>query len=213
MVVHVKASSSLRAEQAARTRRRIVDAAAEVLVEQGFAGARVEDIADRAGVAVPTVYKAFTNKRNLLVTAVDSAMTDRGQAAVADQPWFTEQLDEPDPEQQLRLIARNARHLYERAGPLLGVLRSAAPLDDELATAWEAVHQQRVQRSQRSARALLAKAGDRALMSREDTALTLLTLTAPDLFTMYTAGRSGVRYERWLAEVLVRSLLAVSRTA
>jgi AcrR family transcriptional regulator len=206
-VAGVKGPSSLRAEQSARTRRRILEAAADVMVEQGFGGARVEDIAERAEVAVPTVYKAFTNKRNLLVGAVDAVLTDSDGTVVADQPWFTEQLDEPDPEEQLRLIARNARRMYERAAGLLGVLRASAPMDDELSAAWDTIHAQRVLRSQQSARALLAKAGDRALMGREDTALTLLTMTAPDLFTIYTAQRSAARYERWLGEVLVRSLL------
>ena len=70
----VKTRSPLRTEQAAQTRRRILEAAGEVLVEQGFSGTRVEDVADRAGVAVPTVYKVFTNKRNLLTSALNVAM-------------------------------------------------------------------------------------------------------------------------------------------
>ena len=125
----VKKASTLRGDQAADTRRRILDAASLEFVQQGYAGARIEDIAARAGVAVPTVYKVFTNKRNLLVDAVNRAMTDSdNDVGVDDQPWWIEQLDEPDPTRQLQLIARNARRIYERSAALLEALRAAAPL-------------------------------------------------------------------------------------
>ena len=66
---------SLRARQALATRGLIVEAAATVFENNGYRGARVEDIATGAGVAYPTVYKAFANKRNLLAAAVQRAMT------------------------------------------------------------------------------------------------------------------------------------------
>ena len=118
----VKASSSIRTEQAAHTRRRVLEAAARVLERQGFAGTRIADVATEAGVAVPTVYKVFTNKVNLLIGAVNQTMAGDDAAPIDQQAWFTEQLDEPDPVRQLRLVARNARRMYERAGPLLNVL-------------------------------------------------------------------------------------------
>ena len=104
-----------------------------VLEAQGFAGTRIDDVATQAGVAVPTVYKAFTNKVNLLIGAVNQTMAGHDAAPIDQQAWFNEQLDEPDPMRQLRLIARNARRMYERAGQLLNVLRAAAPLNADLA--------------------------------------------------------------------------------
>ena len=48
----------------------------------------------------------------------------------------------------------------------------------------------------------------RARLGREDTALTLWTLTEPQLFATYTSsGRSPGHYESWLADVLSRALL------
>ena len=156
---------SLRAEQALQTRQRILAAAADVFEEQGFAGATIDDIAVRAGVAVPTVYKTFTNKPNLLIGALDQALSE-GVGAVEQQAWFVEQLEEPDPVRQLHLIARNARRVSERAGPLLRVLRIAAPLDDALTRAWEDVAANRIERSRRSAARLIAKAPDRVRGTR-----------------------------------------------
>jgi AcrR family transcriptional regulator len=206
-VAPVKNQSSLRAEQAALTQRRILEAAGRVFELHGFAGTRIEDVAARAGVAVPTVYKVFTNKANLLVHAVNQAMVGH-DAAIDEQEWFTEQLDEPDPVRQLQLIARNARRIYERAGELLTVMRAAAPLDPQLAQAWDAIAVQRRERSRRTARSLHIKAATRARHPRNDTAATLFALTEPELFTTFVdADRSPDRYEAWLGDVLVRSLL------
>ena len=41
-------------------------AAIEVFTESGYVGARMSDIADRAGVAVQTVYFTFHTKAELL---------------------------------------------------------------------------------------------------------------------------------------------------
>jgi AcrR family transcriptional regulator len=203
-----KPPSSLRSEQAAQTRRRILDAAARLFEEQGFAGTRIDDVAGEAGVAVPTVYKVFTSKVNLLVAAVNQAMAGDETAPIDQQGWFAEQLEEPDAGRQLQLIARNARRMYERAGKLLSVLRAAAPLDPDLAGAWHAIAAQRVHRSRLTAKNLTAKAADRLRLTRDDTAATLLTLTEPDLFMTYTAGRRTVnQYEAWLGDLLCRGLL------
>jgi AcrR family transcriptional regulator len=205
----VKPLSNLRNEQAAQTRVRILDAAQQVFVEGGFAGTRIEDVADRARVAVPTVYKTFTNKRNLLVGALSRAMVDSDAGgSVDEQTWWKEQLEERDPARQLQLIARNARRFCERAGSLLEVLRAAAPLDEELAEAWNTIAAQRLDRSRRTARSLTAKARATRL-SREETALTLLSLTGPELFTSYVStGRTPEQYERWLGDILTKALLA-----
>jgi AcrR family transcriptional regulator len=199
---------TLRQQQAADTRAGIVAAAERVFVDNGFAGARIEDIASEAGVATPTVYKAFANKRNLLTEVVNHAMTGADAGGVADQDWWTEQLENPDPAEQLRLIARNARRIYERAGRVLEVVRAAAPLDPEIAGMWDGITTDRLSRGRRSAKAFVAKAGNAALLGVDDTILTLLAMTAPELYTAVIAvGRTSAQYERWLAHVLTSSLL------
>src|SRR5688500_952216 len=131
---------SLRARQAQATRGLIVEAAATVFEDNGYRGARIDDIAAAAGVAYPTVYKAFSNKRNLLAAAVQRAMTGGVEEQVQRQRWFTEQLDEPDAGRQLRLVARNARQLNERAGRLLEVVRAAAHADAEIEAIWRGIN-------------------------------------------------------------------------
>jgi len=205
----VKSRPTLRTEQARQTRRRILLAAADVFAEQGFAAARIEDIAERAGVAVPTIYKAFTNKRTLLVGALNQVLTDADSGArIDEQSWWTEQLNEPDPTRQLQLVARNARRIYERSGALLSVLQTAAPADAELAEVWNDFESQRVDRSRRTATSIHRKAGEHARGSQRDIALTLFTLTDPAVFSVFTSqARTTGEYETWLADVLSRAVL------
>jgi AcrR family transcriptional regulator len=201
--------ANVRAEHAALTRTRILDAARAEFEERGFAGARVTAIARRAGVAIPTVYKVFTNKRRLLTNVVDRAMTGADyEGEVDEQPWWQEQLNEPDPDRQLGLIARNARRIYERAGGILEVVRAAAPLDPEIGEMWRRVMDQRLARSRLTASRLVSRAGRRARFGATETAVTLLAMTTPELYTAQLgAGRTPAQYERWLAAVLSASLL------
>ena len=190
------------------TRRRIVEASQAVFERQGFEGARIEDIAAEAGVAVPTVYKGFANKRNLLKAAVEVAMTGGAEAPIDRQAWFREQLNEPDAKRQLRLIARNARRMYERAGELLEVVRAAAAGDPQIDAVWQSINDERRSRSRASARRLAQKAPLAA--SQSTTELTLWTLTVPELYVFQVprGGRTPDQYERWLGDLLVAAILA-----
>jgi TetR/AcrR family transcriptional regulator, cholesterol catabolism regulator len=51
--------------KAAATRRRLLDAAAHVLAEKGFAGMRLSDVGEVAGVQAPAIYYHFSNKEDL----------------------------------------------------------------------------------------------------------------------------------------------------
>ena len=54
-----------RAEAQARTRRRVMDAAADVFGEKGFRGASLYDVAERAGHTIGAVYSNFASKDDL----------------------------------------------------------------------------------------------------------------------------------------------------
>lgn len=52
----------------------LLDAALEVFVERGFAAARLDEVARRAGVSKGTVYLYFSSKEDLLKALVESAI-------------------------------------------------------------------------------------------------------------------------------------------
>ena len=78
-------SSPLRAEQAAATRDRIVDATVALLREGDPSAFGMQDVAERAGVSVRTVYRSFPTKDDL-ITGVLAAINERLLAAAGDPP-------------------------------------------------------------------------------------------------------------------------------
>ena len=201
-------NSPLRRAHAAATRARIVEAAALVFAARGFERARIEDIAKEAGVAYPTVYKAFGNKPALLSAAVTRAMTGGAEDAIESQAWFQEQLEAPDAETQLRLVARNARRLYDRAGRLLETVRLAAAVDENIATLWQAINDDRVKRAQTTAKRLATKTRLRASVAA--TARSLWALTLPEIYVLqvHHGNLNADQYERWLADLLLGAIPA-----
>lgn len=201
-------NSPLRRAQAEATRTRIIEAAAAVFATNGFERARMEDIAKEAGVAYPTVYKAFANKPALLTAAVGLVMSGGEERAIERQAWFHEQLDAPDAQTQLRLVARNARRLYDRAGRLLETVRIAAAADEQIAALWETINDDRVKRSEITAKRLATKTRLRA--SLPATARTLWALTLPEIYVLQVHhGRlTPAQYERWLADLLLGAIAA-----
>lgn len=57
-----------RQERSRRTVDRILDAAARIFHEQGYAGATTNDIADEAGVSIGSLYQYFPNKDAVLLS-------------------------------------------------------------------------------------------------------------------------------------------------
>lgn len=65
-----------RAEAKARTRKRLLDAAVEVFAHKGFAGASVDEIAERAGYTVGALYSNFAGKEELFLSLLDDHLAD-----------------------------------------------------------------------------------------------------------------------------------------
>jgi AcrR family transcriptional regulator len=77
-------------ERAARRRNQILDAAAAIFAEHGYAGTDLQVVADAVGVGKGTIYRYFSNKRQLFLAAADRGMrriretVDDAIAEVAD---------------------------------------------------------------------------------------------------------------------------------
>ena len=70
-----------RKEAQAETRRRVLDAAAEVFGERGFRAASLSDVADRAGYTIGAVYSNFASKDALFHELIEGAApAGRGRA-------------------------------------------------------------------------------------------------------------------------------------
>lgn len=85
-------SSPLRAEQAAGTRDRIVDATVALLQDNDVSSFGMQDVADRGGVALRTVYRAFPTKDDLMA-GVLQAIGERFEVVSGTPPTRTGELE------------------------------------------------------------------------------------------------------------------------
>jgi AcrR family transcriptional regulator len=80
----------------ARTRVRILDAAAYVLSRQGYAGTRLSDVAERANIQTPAIYYYFPSRDALIEEVMASGlagMREQLESTLADLPPDTPVLD------------------------------------------------------------------------------------------------------------------------
>lgn len=63
---HDETASSAPTSKSARTRQRILDAAAFILSRKGYAGTRLTDVAEQAGVQAPAIYYYFASRDDLV---------------------------------------------------------------------------------------------------------------------------------------------------
>ena len=132
-----------RAERARATRRRIIDAAAAQFVAHGYGATLLDQVAERAGVAVQTVYFHFGNKRTLLREALDiAAVGDDEPVPLLERPWVREIQEEADPRRVIERWLVMSREILDRIGPLMRVLRGATSTDAEVAAQWETNQEQ-----------------------------------------------------------------------
>ena len=126
----------LRDARKADTEDRVIAAASDLFVAQGYAATALTQIATLAGVAPRTVYVRFGTKAALLSRAIDVALVgDTAPVSVADRAWYQQSLTLPTASERHVVFARGARLLFERAGRLLIVAAQAETTEPTIATA------------------------------------------------------------------------------
>lgn len=126
--------SPLREELASVTRSRLVEAAIELFVADGYRTATVDAIAARAGVSRRTVFSAVGGKAALLKLAFDRTLAgDDEPVAIADRVGTREVMAQLDPTLLLReWIALNAA-IAQRIATLHHVVLVAADTEPDAA--------------------------------------------------------------------------------
>lgn len=201
-------SSAKREAQARETRRSILDAAHELFVATGYTATTIQSIAERAGVAVQTVYAVFGNKRELLRELIESTVAgDDEPVPITERAEAKKVAAEPDARRRAELDAALSRSIAERVAPLVRVAEEAAASDPGLAAVMDAVKTARRQEMVASARIIAGPDGLR--VSREEAAATLYVLYSPQVADMLMGdyGWSPQRYERWLARMILESVI------
>lgn len=207
--------SPRRREQAADTRLQILDAAQRLFERDGYAATTMAAIAAEARVALKTVYVAFETKSGLLRALWNQRLRAGAEdIPIAQHPWYLQVLEEPDPERQLRLNARNSRQGKLRIAALAEVIRSAAPLDSDIDALWRRIGAE----YHANQRAIVQNLSDtRALnpdLNVQSATDILWTLNHPNIWQLLVRERGWTpeQYEEWSAETAISQLLTPRRS-
>lgn len=106
--------------QQQRTRRRLLDAARELIAANGVAGLRVQDITERADVALGSFYNYFASKEILLDAVISETLSDLAAETV------TELDDDADPAETVALAALRVVGLARREPDLARLIVNVA---------------------------------------------------------------------------------------
>jgi AcrR family transcriptional regulator len=203
-------NSPRRRAQAAATRREILEAAQRLFERQGYATTTMAAIAAEAGVALKTVYVAFETKSGVLRALWNLRLRgDRDELPVAQQQWYRDAVEEPDPERQLRLNARNSRTRKVSIAPLLDVIRSAALIEPDIEALWDRIQTDYHANQRVIVQSLRDKQALKPGLDVQRATDVLWTLNHPNLWQLLVGGRGWTpeQYEQWCADLACSQLL------
>jgi TetR/AcrR family transcriptional regulator, regulator of autoinduction and epiphytic fitness len=129
--------STRRQQQAKETRRAILDAAAVLFVDPGYAATPLTTVAAKAGVAVQTVYAVFGTKRQLLSELVDVTIAgDDEPVALPDRAFVAEINALAGAAAKLARYAHHLARTNARTAEVILALAGAATADPDAAAIW-----------------------------------------------------------------------------
>ncbi len=153
--------SEIRRRRSAETRRRILECARDLVVEKGYAGTTVAEVARRAGVHVDTIYALVGRKPVILHELVENAISGTDHAVdPLERDYVQAMRVEPDAGRKLDLYAGAMSRIHERLAPLFLALRDASRADPEAGRIWSAISERRALNMRRLADDLLSTGPD-----------------------------------------------------
>jgi AcrR family transcriptional regulator len=203
-------NSQRRRQQAESTRLSILEAAQRLFERDGYVATTVDDIAVEAGVALKTVYSAFTTKAGLLRAVWDLLLKgDADEAPVAARAWYRSVLVEPRGDRQLRLLAAGACSVKIRIGGLLKVIRSASAIDLDSAALWQLIQSDFYENQRAIVSTLDARGALRSGLGATEATDILWTLNHPDVWLLLVGERGWTpeAFEAWFADTVCQQLL------
>lgn len=196
-----------RQARAEATRRRIIDAAFESFASRGYHSTTMAGVAQRAGVAEPTMYFSFGSKPALLREVMIARRGPVGAPTrVADQSWINDVLQAPDARRGFALIAEHGTEIFRRLAPIAEAITAAGLADDDVAAFLETV---RSERREGMSRVISAIASKSPLAVTEQYATDVLDIVQS--MSTYNGfvrdcGWSTEQYKAWAYRALVQLL-------
>lgn len=207
-------SSPLRDDQARETSQAIVDAAAALFAEKGYAAASVDAIAATAGVSRATVFTSVGGKPALLKAAYAAAFGraagDAGQAMpLVERPRSRSVRAEPTARGYLEAYSALATSIHHHLAGIHRALVEAAAADGEARQLMERVLAERRRGAETVVGDVCARAPLREGLDLARAADAVWALIDPTWFLLlvHDRGWSEEQFREWLAHALDSELL------
>ena len=116
--------------KSARTRARILDAAAHVLSIKGYAGTRLSDVAEEAEIQAPAIYYYFPSRDDLIEEVMYAGIADMSrhlQAVLDELPPETSPMD-----QIMTAVEAHLRHELELSDYTTASIRNSGQIPERL---------------------------------------------------------------------------------
>ncbi len=219
-LVKAKKDPSLgRRQKALLTRRRMIRAATELFAEFGYAGTTMDAIAERAEVAVQTLYFTFNTKSVILEECVGAAIVgldnwdprlevvvaaDPRKAFVESMPWFADVQRAKTAAEALSVFVAASITVLQRVAPLVLVQTAAAGADAQVRAARDVAEQRRVEGYTVVVETLAKRSKLRRGMTVRRATDVVLTILSAETYQQLRVQRgwSANACKKWCADVL-----------
>jgi AcrR family transcriptional regulator len=197
-----------RRQAAARTRAAIMEAARELFAERGYSATPMTAIADRAGVALDTVYASAGRKPELARLLIETAISGTDEAVPAEQRDYVQAIQAaPDARTKIAVYAAAMAAIAPRLAPVLAIIQQAAHDEPELARLWHQIAERRAANMRLFVADLAAVAPLR--LDPDQAADIVWATNSAEMYQLLVGQRGWTpqRYERFLADTWHRTLL------
>ena len=206
--------AGLRAARVLENEERIVRAAHELFVRDGYRATTLTAVADAAGVAHRTVYVRFGTKAALLKRVVDVAIVgDLAPIDVVSREWYQTATTAPTLDARIAAAAEGSTRLFASAADVIAVAREAEPTEPLLAAAARAGRAA----TRDAIRTFWTRAHDDGLLPAGCDLAWLADTTSvlghADTYLLMreTLGMTPERYQSWLVTTYHRMVAAATR--
>lgn len=202
--------ASGRRAESAETRRRILDAARALVIDQGYRATTIAAVAARAQVGVATVYELVGRKPTILRELIEQAISGTDHAVVAeDRDYVAAVRAEPDAARKLAIYAAAVTAIQQRMAPLYLALRDASSTEPEARAAWREIAERRAANMRKLALDLERTGRLRRDLAVDDVADVIWATNSSELYVLLTVERgwSAQRFQDWLTDTWRRVLL------
>lgn len=203
-------SSSVRTQRAEETREAVLGAARVLFVEQGYRRTTVQQIAERAGVNVDTIYHSVGRKPALMRELVETSLSGRNEAVPAERrPYVLQIRDAATAGEKVDIYAAAITEIHVRLAPIFLALRDAALTDEACRTLWKDIADRRARNMLDFAADLRATGELRVDLDDRRIADVVWSTNAVEYWVLLVEERgwSPAEFEAWIADAWRRLLL------